>query len=210
MWAFTTVGLLLVISVLSWRSSEKTHRATACETTLASAKADVIDAGAQLEATCKSCSVIAREEGRVEGYKRAQQDREEVRAEAKALTKPKCNPLVAPYSPCCGEDAMPGGITEDAWPTPEEFTARHTANGRLLTLSCARTTHQKSEQGAPWVCGRTEARCTASKQRAGVCNTCYVHLASGRMSGEDFVWTGHALDEVDGPWDASGKRGVFP
>jgi len=195
---------------MSWRLAKKTETVKVLEASLVSVRTDVANAGLNLEATCKSCSVIAREEGRVEGYTRAQQDHEEVRKEAKALTKPTCSPTLLPYFPCCGEDAMPGGITEDAWPTPEEFTARHTANGRLLTLSCARTAHQKPEAGAPWVCGRTEARCTASKQRAGACTTCYVYPASGRAAGEDFAWTGHAIDEIDGPWRADGKRGVFP
>ena len=196
--------LLLVVLMWTFHANSTTrdtlnHRIAVLEgVKLEMAKACADECGVKIKAA------------RVEGYQQAQQDHEEVRRETETLVRPRCNPLVPPYFPCCGEDAMVGGITEETWPTPDEFKARHVSTGSLLTLSCAHTANQKPEQGAAWVCGRTEGRCMNSKQRAGDCSTCYVYLSSGASRHEDFVWTGHAQDEADGPWTTDGKKGVFP
>jgi len=166
---------------------QKTALAT-CQAALASARtaasADVADAGAQ---------------GRLAGLTEAADIRKTTDMTQKALEEhdePKCNPTLPPYQPCCQDPDV------DSWPKPEEFR-----NGALLHLSCARLL---PGERAPWVCARTADRCAASKRRAGDCNSCMVYLASGRSRGEDFVWTGHAIDEMDGPWTADGKRGVLP
>jgi hypothetical protein len=203
--AMTLIAVVMLSAV--WAH----HTFESCQATLAARDAQVeIYRAALVESSAQAEKAF--QQGRVEGYEQALTDHNDVVRESAALqlpVRPTCSPMTPPYEPCCGESAMPGGITESIWPTPDEFKARHDATGRFLTLSCARTVHQKPEQGAPWVCGRTEARCVASKQRAGSCETCYVFMAGGAGMHEDFAWTGHALDEVDGPWTADGKRGVF-
>lgn len=196
--------VIVVVTFVTWsnrtlsRSVDTSQKALAtCQVALTSAREEAV---VQALAACKECQVAAKKEG----YMQAQRDHEEVKNETEALARPKCNPFLPPYFPCCGEDAQPGGLTEETWPTLKEFKARR----GLLTLACA---HTKSGVVGPlWVCGRNESVCERSEQRAGACLVCYVHLASGRVSGEDYTWTGHAIDEVDGPWTADGKSGVFP
>jgi hypothetical protein len=182
------VLLIVSVAVIFWNGyTQAREQQIAIEMCQARAAADVADAGAQ---------------GRLVGLAEAADIRRTTDMTRKALEEhdePHCNPMQPPYQPCCGSD-----IDADGWASSEEFTKR---SARDLLLSCARTAHQKPEQGAPWVCGRTMDKCLASKQRAGSCEACLVYMGH---PGEDFVWTGHAIDEVDGPWTADGKRGVFP
>ena len=204
------LGLAILMTIVGiWRLSEKNAKLRSKVASLEAEIANLADAGvdasAHDEEVCKRCSGMAEERGRVEGRERAQQDRRET----EAMARPRCNPMLPPFLPCCGEEGQTSGVPDpDRWPAPEDFR-----NGRTLALSCARLA-PGAPTGASWLCARTEARCEASKRRRehgdGACTTCVVHLASGLLRGEDFVWTGHAIDEMDGPWTADGKRGAAP
>lgn len=198
LFGFVAVAVVLALFTnLAFQKSTLKAKIATCEATLASAREDT---AVKALYECKQCQ----DHGRIEGYQQAQRDHDEVKRETEKLARPKCNPLVPPFFPCCDEDAQPGGITEEAFPTPKEFKARPA----LLTLSCAHVRNGGFQ--VMWVCGRNVAACVQSERREGACHTCYVHPASGRASGEDYAWTGHAIDEMDGPWTADGKKGVFP
>jgi hypothetical protein len=195
---FAVAAVLAMFTDVAFQKSNLKAKVATCEAALASARENAATAATKTLDDCQQCEA----HGRVEGYQQAQKDHEEVKRETEKLAKPKCDPMTPPFFPCCGEAAEPFSLDEVR---PEDFR-----NGRTLTLSCARTANSSPEQGSPWVCARTEERCARSKQRSGACSTCYVHLSSGVLRHEPSVWTGHAVDEMDGPWTADGKRGVFP
>lgn len=204
---------LAAVAFVSWAASsyhrssvEQEAKLTTCEAALTAAKITKAEADVRADA--------AQAKGRAEGWLDCTSMPEAPRKQPPELVK--CDPLTPPYQPCCGEVAELGGVTEEAIPRTEDFK-----NGRMLPLWCARTAHVADSahvmsfatgKGPPWVCGRTERKCRESKQKAfgQKCQMCYVYMASGYPSHEDFVWTSHALDEVDGPWNSEGTRGVFP